>query len=68
LANHTETHLPFLSNPLNRRLRTLLHASLARLVFLQPGEEVEKAFGEFVAPLVQVGKIERGIYLCMVGG
>lgn len=54
LTHHTPQHFPFLARPANRRLRTKLHAALARLVFQQPAEAVEPGFAAFMAPVLAV--------------
>lgn len=53
LSHHTPEHFPFLRLHENRHLRTNLHQTLARLIFMQPAETVDSAFGTFMEPILQ---------------
>ena len=58
IQNHTPDHFPFLMLPQNCRHRTTFHATLTRLIFHQPFDDMQRTFGTFMEPTLQLlGKL-----------
>mmetsp|Transcript_37396 Transcript_37396/g.101262 ORF Transcript_37396/g.101262 Transcript_37396/m.101262 type:complete len:805 (-) Transcript_37396:279-2693(-) len=54
IQNHTPEHFPFLLHPQNYKQRTALHATLARLIFHQTVDDLQRSFNSFMEPTLQV--------------
>ena len=54
LQCHTPQHFPFLALHNNRRLRTKLHNTLARLIFQSNSDELTMSFRRFMEPTLAV--------------
>jgi len=54
LSHHTPEHFPFLVDHENRHLRSQMHQTLAKLIFMQPVDRIDSAFASFIKPIQQV--------------